>query len=120
MDTHSLVVSYALLAPAHVAVPFGNGSAAVFPTLNVGTPVLGSESGGLVEDASSPDACENTPSSTTTLEVEVRVEGGAETMQEADGPELGIPGRAGACAAQRRPDSPLARRTIMRTIVLVP
>ncbi len=49
MGTHSLVVSYALLAPAHVAVPFGNGSAAAFPTLNVGTPVLGSESGGLVE-----------------------------------------------------------------------
>jgi len=70
-------------------------------------PVLGLEARRFIEAsftvvtvvASGEDAVEDDQ-----VEVGMGVEGGAEAVQEADGPELGVRGRAGAGVAERGAD----------------
>jgi hypothetical protein len=69
-------------------------------------PVMGLKPGGFMEPGLTDGSPREHAVEDDHVIVEVPVEGGAEPVQEADGPELGIPGRAGARVAQGGSDGP--------------
>jgi hypothetical protein len=67
-------------------------------------PVLGLEEGRFVEESATVVASGEDAVADDQVEVGMGVEGGAEAVQEAYGPELGVRGRTGAGVAERGAD----------------